>query len=101
MDIKQDTRNDLLHRKEIQVVAPSEKTLSYPEAAKLISEHFKAPEENIMIEGVRGKFGRKNFLIKASIYDTKELKEEAVKRLTKQKKEKAAEGSAPAEGGKK
>jgi ribosomal protein S24E len=63
---------------------------------KIIGEHFKASEENIMIEKVKGKFGRKTFLINASIYNTKELKEEAVKRLTKQKKEKKAE-EAPSE----
>jgi len=40
------------------------------------------------------KFGRKLFLIKASIYDNKELKEKAEKRMIKVKK--SAGESAPA-----
>jgi hypothetical protein len=39
-----------------------------------------------MVENVKGKFGMKTFLIKASIYTSKELKDESFKRLTKAKK---------------
>ena len=96
MEVKKDIKNELLGRKEVSIVVEAEKTPSLAEALKIIGENFKSPEESIMIEKVKGKFGRKTFLINASIYNTKELKEEAVKRLTKQKKEKKAE-EAPSE----
>ncbi|MDP1729310.1 MAG: hypothetical protein Q8L27_03860 [archaeon] len=90
MEIKKDIKNDLMNRREIDFVLVSDKNPSFADASKLIADHFKVAEDNIMVENVRGKFGRDSFLISASIYDSKELKEEAVKRLIKQKKEVAA-----------
>lgn len=90
MKIQKDIQNKLLGRREVQVVIEAEKTPSFAEASKMISEQFKAPEETLMIEAIKGKFGVKTFLVNASIYDTKELKDAAVKRLIKPKKEKAA-----------
>jgi ribosomal protein S24E len=95
MEIRKDNKNELMARREVSVVTSADKTPSFVEASKAIGEHFKSDEDKIMVEGVKGKFGRKTFLINASIYNTKELKEEAVKRLTKQKKAKTAE-AAPA-----
>ncbi len=86
MDIKKNFKNDLFGRKEIEFILNADKTPSFSEMSKLIGEHFKANEDAIMVENVKGKFGRRTFLIKASIYDTKELKDEAVKRLIKPKK---------------
>lgn len=86
MNIKKDNKNELMNRREISIIMDSDKTPSFADTSKMISEHFKSPEENIMVENVKGKFGSKTFLIKASIYDSKELKEEAVKRLIKPKK---------------
>lgn len=86
MEIKQDKQNDLLNRREVSFVVEADKTLSYPEALKLIVDHFKCEEDQVMLEKVKGKFGRNTFLIEACIYKTKELKEEAVKRLIKPKK---------------
>ncbi len=86
MEIKKDTKNALLGRREIKAVLESAKNPSYAEAAKLIAEQFKASEENILVEAVKGKFGMSTFLISASIYDSKELMEAAKKRQTKVKK---------------
>ena len=83
---KKEKMNELMKRREVEIIRESEKNPSFADASKWISEEFKAPEENIMVENVKGKFGKGTFLIRASIYDTKELKEEAVKRLTKPKK---------------
>ena len=94
MKIHKDFKNDLLNRREVEVIVTEAKTPSFAEMTKKLGEHFKAPEENIMVENVLGKFGRDTFLVKAGIYDTKELKEESIKRLIKQKK--AAPGAAPA-----
>jgi len=86
MKIHKDFHNKLLNRREVEVIVTEAKTPSFDEMTKKLGEYFKASEENIMVENVRGKFGRNTFLVKAGIYDTKELKEEAVKRLIKQKK---------------
>ena len=86
MKIHKDFHNKLLNRREVEVIVTEAKTPSFDEMVKKLAEHFKASEENIMVENVKGKFGRNTFLVKAGIYDTKELKEEAVKRLIKQKK---------------
>jgi ribosomal protein S24E len=93
MHIKKDIKNVLMKRREVQIIVEAQKTPSFAEAAKLLAEHFKSPEENIMVEKVSGKFGRNTFLISASIYDTKELKEESFKRLTKTKKAVAEGGN--------
>jgi ribosomal protein S24E len=90
MEIRKDIKNDLMQRREVQVIVDSDKTPSFADASKLFSEQFKSPEENIMVERVGGKFGRNTFLLQASIYASPELKEAAYKRLTKMKKTAAA-----------
>jgi len=89
-----DTHNDLMGRREIEFSMTSEKNPGYSEISKKVSEHFKVAEDQIMVEQVRGAYGSKNFKIKASIYGSKEAKDDAFKRLTKQKK--VAPGAAPA-----
>ena len=91
MKIQNDIKNDLLGRREVSFVITHQGNPGFAGASKLVSEHFKAPEENIMVENVKGKFGMKTFLVKACIYDSKELKDESFKRLTK-----AKNGVAPA-----
>jgi ribosomal protein S24E len=86
MKVLKDNKNVLLKRREISVVVEGEKNPGFVEAGKIVGEQFKANEENIMVENVKGKFGRDTFLINASIYDTKELKDAAVKLFTKPKK---------------
>jgi ribosomal protein S24E len=86
MKVKKDFKNELLNRREVEVIVTADKTPSFADMAKKLAEHFKAHEDNIMMEKVGGKFGRSTFLVKACIYDNKELKEAAFKRLIKQKK---------------
>ena len=92
MNNKKETRNELMKRKEISLIRESAKNPTFAEASKMISDECKAAEDCIMVENIKGKFGRNTFLIKASVYDSKELKDEAFKRLTKPKK--AAPGAA-------
>ncbi len=90
MEIKKEIKNDLMNRKEIVVEMESAKTPSYVEATKLIAEHFKTTEDCVMVEQIKGVFGRTKFAVKASIYTSKELKDDSYNRLTKKKKEKVA-----------
>jgi ribosomal protein S24E len=85
MQILKDTKNDLFKRRELKMILPSEKTPSYAEISKLLSEKFNSAEENIVVNKVQGRFGAKTFLIEASIYDSKEDKEKT-ERKPKEKK---------------
>jgi len=73
--IIQEKQNPLLKRKEIRMIIESEKNPSMQEASKILSEKFKALEENIAVNLIKGKFGRKTFLVSANIYETKKDKE--------------------------
>ncbi|MBM3234399.1 hypothetical protein FJZ19_04890 [Candidatus Pacearchaeota archaeon] len=87
MKIIEDKQNNLLNRREVKIIVEASKNPSFPEASKIISEHFKAQEELIAVYEIKGKFGRDTFLISASIYKTKEDKN----KTEKQKKEKIQE----------
>jgi len=91
MDVLKDLKNELLGRREVKIVVPSEKNPSFDEAIKFIAAEFKTPDENIDISGIKGKFGRKTFLISANVYDSKESKEKAEIKTKKQRKAEAEE----------
>jgi len=90
MQIKKDIKNDLMQRRELQISIESDKNPGFAEATKLIADNFKVNEDQIMVENILGNYGSKTFLIKAEIYQSKELKDDAVKRLIKPKKIAAA-----------
>lgn len=75
MKIIEDKQNLLLKRREVKVIVEADKNPTMQEAGKLILEHFKTIEENIAIKQIKGKFGRKTFLIAANVYNSKEDKE--------------------------
>jgi ribosomal protein S24E len=83
MKIIEDKQNDLLNRREIKMVVEASKNPSFPDALKLISEHFKTSEELVEVYEIKGKFGRDTFLISASIYKTKEDKNKTEKKKKK------------------
>ncbi len=87
VEIKKENKNELLKRKEIEIVIESVKNPSFDEAKKIISEKFSIPEERINVYNIIGGFGRKNFSIKAYIYDSKKDLEQIKKlQLTRKKK---------------
>ena len=87
MKIIEHKKNSLLGREEVRIIVEAEKNPSFSEANKLISEHFKKPEENIAIKLIKGKFGRNTFLISAFIYESKEKKEKLEKKKVKKAEE--------------
>lgn len=87
MEIKKEIDNGLLKRKEIIFLIDSDKNPSFSDMKKLISEKFSKPEENIDVYNIKGKFGRKTFLVKAFVYDSKEALEKAVHKSRKQRRE--------------
>jgi len=89
-NIISDVKNDLFKRREIKIVVDSSGNPGFANALKIVSEQFKANEENIAVHNVKGKFGRDTFLIEAFIYGSKEDKE----KTEPKPKVKKAEGGA-------
>lgn len=73
MNILKDFRNDLLKRREIKLVVTESKNPGIDYSKKLIAEKFKASEENVVVKGLKSKFGIDTFLIDAFIYDSKDI----------------------------
>ena len=89
ISILRDFQNNLLKRREINAIIKSEKNPGYDNVRKNIAEHFKAGEELIVLNNVRGKFGSRDFFIDSFIYDSVEDKEkiEPKIKIKKEKKE--------------
>ncbi len=85
MKILEEKENFLLNRKEVKVIVEAEKNPSYGEVMNLLIDKFKTDKDRIVINRVKGKFGRNTFLINAFIYKTKEDKEKY--EVKKKKKE--------------
>jgi len=89
MDIKKNTKNALFNRQEMSFLIENEKNPSFFDMKKIVSEKLSKPEENIDVYGVKGKFGRNTFLVKAYVYDSSDDLEKAVQKTRKQRKEEA------------
>lgn len=89
-DILEEKKNFLINRKEIKVIVKAEKNPNREEASSILEKEFKADKENIVVKGVKGKFGRNTFLISAFIYDSKEDKEKFEPKEKEKKQKKSA-----------
>ena len=90
MKVLNQVKNNLLNREEILVEIESHITPSKQEVAKKLSEKFKKPEENIIIEKVGSKFGSKTFTISAKVYNDIESKDK-YETISKKQRKKIAE----------
>lgn len=86
--INEEKENALFGRKEVSASLVADVSPSRAEVLKILSEKFSAPEENIKIKGIHGKFGSRNFEVKANIYSSAEEKNSVE---IKKKKESEAE----------
>ena len=86
MKILEEKENQLLKRKEIQIVLESEIVPSRASVEKLISEKFSAKIENMKIKKIQGKFGSKSFKITAKIYESEKDKNDTEIKKKKEKK---------------
>jgi ribosomal protein S24E len=68
MNVIKDFKNDLLKRREVQLVMTAEKNPGLAAAAKMIADHFKSSEDAIVVRKLSSKFGRDTFMIDAFIY---------------------------------
>lgn len=93
-NILEEKENKLLNRKEIKIVVESEKAPSEKEVIDFISNEKKADKELIKVDRIKGKFGRRTFLLELKIYNSKENMdkvERTEKQETTKKEEKPVE----------
>ncbi len=90
--------NPLFKRKEIEGTIKAEVCPSKQEVAKALSKKYSVAEENIIIETIEGRFGAREFLLVAQLYESKEAKDFAEVKTKKQREAeaKAAEDAAKA-----
>jgi ribosomal protein S24E len=84
MELKniKETKNLVFDRKEVEATIVAESAPSNKEAAVLISKKLSVPEEAVKIKGIYGRFGIKEFKVKANVYKSGEGKTK-VERKTK------------------
>lgn len=71
MNTVQDTRNNLLNRREIKVLVESKTgNPGFKSMTEMIAREFNANSEAIAVKNVKGKFGRDTFLVWAHLYDS-------------------------------
>ena len=80
-DIKE-TKNLVFERKEVEGKILADSNPSNNEAAALLAKKLSVSEDAIKIKGVYGKFGTKEFQVKANVYKSKEEKNK-IERKTK------------------
>ena len=92
MKILEDNKNSLLNRREIKMIVEHSGNPGFANALKMVAEQFKSKEDVIVMNNVKGKFGRDTFLVSAFIYNSKEDRD----KIEPKPKVKKAEGAAPA-----
>ncbi len=80
-DIKE-TKNLVFERREIEAKIHSESTPTNKDVATALAKKLSSSEDAIKIKGIYGKFGVKEFQVKANIYKSKEEKNK-IERKTK------------------
>lgn len=91
MKILNDTKNNLLKRREIIAEVESHGNPGFTNVAKMMAETAKAKEDVIVIKRIGSEFGQSKFTIEALVYDSVEAK---TKIEPKPKVKKKAEGTA-------
>ncbi len=87
MDITKENRNDLLKRKEFEVVETAAATPNYIKAKEEIAHKFKVEADRIAIKGIKSSFGSNKFVIEFYIYDSLDDFKKLEVRNRKKKKE--------------
>ena len=86
INIIDEKQNPLFNRKEISAIVKENIIPSKIELAKELSEKYSVPTNAIRILDIKGKFGVKEFKLRANIYPSNEERDK-IERLTKKEKE--------------
>jgi ribosomal protein S24E len=83
LKIIKEKENPLFSRKEISFEIYSEIVPNHKDILDKISKKLSVSEENIKIKKISGKFGSKNFIIDANVYESPEYKSKTEKKSKK------------------
>ncbi|MFH1802010.1 MAG: hypothetical protein ABH864_01000 [archaeon] len=86
MEILNETKNELLKRKELLVSLASESNPGFEGSRKSIAEKFKAELDNITVKYIKNNFGTNEFLVEAFIYESIKDKERIEPKIKPKKK---------------
>ena len=78
--------NPLFNRKEAEIMIEASVAPKMSEAEAFIAKEFSTNSDNVKIRKIKGRFGSKNFIITANIYNSKEDKDKIEKKTKKDKK---------------
>ena len=91
LNITKEDKNPLFPRKEIQGTVKADSIPSKIEVMKALSEKYNVPVKAIRVLDIQGKFGVKEFALRANVYETPEERD---KLEVMSKKEKETEAKA-------
>ncbi|MBS3093038.1 hypothetical protein J4456_00475 [Candidatus Pacearchaeota archaeon] len=94
--MKNEKRNELFKRTEIEFVIESEINPTYEEVRNMVAEKYSKPAENVDVLTVKGNFGKQSFNSIVYVYDTTEKLAE-IKSLEKTRKKRKEEDKAKKE----
>lgn len=77
--------NPLFNRKEIKIMINADKTPSKTDSLRVLSKRFSVSPECVAIKTIKGKFGRKEFIITANLYKSEDIKDRVEPKLKKKK----------------
>jgi len=97
LKIIQENENTLYKRKEIKATVEAKVTPSNKEVEDMLVKKFSSQPENIVIKGIYGEFGSKEFKINANIYETAEDRKKIEPVSKKEVKAEAKPVEAPVE----
>lgn len=93
LHVKQDKKNALLHRKEVDgTISYQGATPSNAQLQEALSKKFGAPTDAIAVKHIYGSFGAQTATFEAHVYDSKEHHD----KIEPKKKAKADPNAAPA-----
>lgn len=72
MEIKKDFKNNLLNRREVEVVQDYDSNPGFERVKKEVSEKFKVDLDRIAIKNIISNFGSDSFVVDFFIYDSAE-----------------------------
>ena len=96
--IQNKARNDLLNREDITAVVVSETSPKTEEVKTAIAQQTNKDAELVVVKRVKGKFGSKEFLVEAEVYDNLESLRKFNRLSKKEEEKKKKEQPVPAAG---
>jgi len=85
-NILKQKENPLFNRKEVEVSVEKDVAPKMQEASEFIAKEFSSHADHVKIKKIKGRFGSNKFIISASIYHSKDDKDNIEPKSKKEKK---------------